>query len=148
MSDALAGIGLALVAAAGFAASALFARLGLQYVRTTTGVLVSIWASLMVVTIVAVPFYFDDLLGLPAVALFWLFLIGLVHYPMGRFFKYTGVRLAGVARASPLYSTSSLFAVVIAIAILGESPSLLALLGTLAIVVGVVLVASQGDTGG
>lgn len=148
MSDEVAGIGLALVAAAGFAASALFARLGLQYIRTTTAVLVSIWASLIVVTIVAVPFYFDEILTLPAVALFWLFLIGLIHYPMGRFFKYTGVRLAGVARASPLYSTSSLFAVVIAIAILGESPSLLALLGTLAIVGGVVLVASQGDAGG
>ena len=137
MSDEVAGIGLALVAAAGFAASALFARLGLQYIRTTTAVLVSIWASLIVVTIVAVPFYFDEILTLPAVALFWLFLIGLIHYPMGRFFKYTGV-----------YSTSSLFAVVIAIAILGESPSLLALLGTLAIVGGVVLVASQGDAGG
>ena len=145
MSDELAGIGLALVAATGFAASALFARLGLQYVRTTTGVLVSIWASLLVVTVVAVPFYFDELLALPVAALFWLFLIGLIHYPMGRFFKYTGVRLAGVARASPLYSTSSLFAVVIAIAVLGESPSLLVLLGTLAIIGGVVLVASQGD---
>ena len=148
MSDELVGITLALVSAVGFAGSALFARLGLQYVHTTTAVLVSILASLMVVTVVAVPFYLDEILALPVVALFWLFLIGLIHYPMGRFFKYTGVRLAGVARASPLYSTSSLFAVIIAVAVLGESPSLLTLLGTLTIVGGVALVVSQGDAEG
>lgn len=146
VTDEVLGIGLALAAATGWAGSALFARLGLQHVSTKTGSFVSALSSLLLLGLIAIPLYADEMLALPMKALLWLLLLGVFNYVLGRFFKYRAVRLAGVARAAPIYSSSTLFAVLMAIMFLGETPSLMTMLGTLAIISGVILVATEGVT--
>ena len=146
MSDELIGIALALLAAGGWASASIFARLGLQHVRNTTGTMVSMVAGLAVVGAVAIPFYGDRIPALPLAAFGWFALLGLLNFPLGRFFSYTAMHLAGVARASPIVSTSPLWATIIAIIILNEAPTPLTLVGAVAIVGGLALIMSERTT--
>ena len=146
MSDELIGISLALLAAVGWASSAIFARLGLQHVRNTTGTMVSMVTGLAVVGAVALPFYGGRILLLPLVAFAWFALLGLLNFVLGRFVSYTALQLAGVARASPVISTSPLWATTIAIIFLNEAPTIFTLLGAVAIVGGLALIMSERAT--
>ncbi len=146
MSDELIGITLALLAAAGWATSSIFARLGLQHVRNTTGTMVSMVTGLVVVGAVALPFYGSRILLLPLVAFAWFALLGLLNFVLGRFASYTAIHLAGVVRASPMVATSPLWATIIAIIFLNEAPTLLTLVGAVAIVGGLVLIMSELST--
>ena len=108
MSGEMIGIALGLLSALGFGASPLLVRIGLRYVRTTTGTLVSMLAALLVVGAIAIPLHAEEMLALPLVAFGWFAVLGLVNYPVGRFLNFTSVRLAGVARSSHLvYSKKS-----------------------------------------
>jgi DME family drug/metabolite transporter len=57
-----------------------------------------------------------------------------------RLLAYTGVEKIGASRSSALQSISPLVSASIAVAILGEEPSLLIVLGTMLVVAGIVLV--------
>ena len=57
--------------------------------------------------------------------------------------NYTGIRLAGVARATSISGTSPLFAALLAILFLGERVTFSMLFGTLGVAVGLALVMSQ-----
>ena len=146
MSDELTGIALALLGALGWASSSIFARLGLQHVRNTTGTMISMLVGLAVVGAVAIPFYGDRIPALTLVAFGWIALMGLLNFPLGRFVSYTAIQIAGVARASPIISTSPLWATIIAVVFLNESPTLLTLVGAVAIVGGLALIMSKRAT--
>ena len=146
MSDELIGITLALLAAVGWAGSSIFARLGLQHVRNTTGTMVSMVTGLAVVAAVALPFYGGRILLLPLVAFAWFALLGVLNFVLGRFFSYTAIHLAGVARASPVVSTSPLWAMIIAVIFLNETLTILTLIGAVAIVGGLALIMSERAT--
>ncbi len=143
MSEAMVGILLGILGAFLFGSSPIFARLGLQYVRTTTGTFTSLLAGSVLLGILAVPLHTREMLSLPVAALLWIALLGLLNFPLGRYFNFTAVRLAGVARATPILSTSTLFAVLFAIIFIDETPTLLTLIGGLLIVGGVVLTVSE-----
>ncbi|MCZ6789869.1 MAG: DMT family transporter [Chloroflexi bacterium] len=143
MSEAMVGILLGILGAFLFGSSPIFARLGLQYVRTTTGTFTSLLAGSVLLGILAVPLHAREMLNLPVAALLWIALLGLLNFPLGRYFNFTAVRLAGVARATPILSTSTLFAVLFAIIFIDETPTLLTLIGGLLIVGGVVLTVSE-----
>ena len=137
------GILLGLLGAFMFGSSPIFARLGLQYVRTTTGTFTSLLAGSVLIGSLAIPLHAREMLSLPVAALVWIALLGLLNFPLGRYFNFAAVRLAGVARATPLLSTSPVFAMLFAVIFIDETPTLLTLIGGLVIVSGVGLIVSE-----
>ena len=132
-----------LSAALGFGGSAVFARVGLQHMRATTGTLVSLIVGSVIILALAFSLHADEIMALTGVAFLWFLLSGLLNFPLGRLLNYTGVRMVGVSRATPLIGTAPLFATALAITIGGETINVPILLGTLLIVGGGVLILSQ-----
>ena len=137
------GILFSLLAALGFAATAVFARTALQRMSTPYGTLLSLFVSTVAAMIIAAVLHPDELLGIGVVALGWLFLVGFLNFPLGRMFNYTSVRMVGVSKASTVVATSPLFATVLAVIILGETVSPITLLGTVAVIGGLALTLNQ-----
>ena len=137
------GIALAMIAAVGFGATAVFARLGIQYVRVGPGTLVSLTVSTIVTLAVTVAFQPVDLVRITGTGLLLAFVVGLLSYPVGRLLSFTGVRLVGVSRSSTIVGAAPLFATGIAVALVGETVTVPLLLGGVAIVGGMTLILSQ-----
>ena len=137
------GVVLGLSAALGFGTSAIFARLGLEHMRATSGTLISLMVGTVITMSLAFALHWNEIFALGGVAFLWFTLSGVVNFPMGRLLNYTSVSLAGVSRASPIVGSSPLFATVLAITIGGESINAPILLGTLAITAGLALILSQ-----
>ena len=137
------GILFAGLAAVSWGAGAIFARLGLQYMRVTTGTLLSLIVGIVVLSVPVLLFYRDNVLALPAIAFLWFLAVGVLNFPIGRLLNYNSINLAGVARAMPILSTGPLFAVALAVLFTGEHLTLPLLIGTVAIVTGIVLIVSQ-----
>ena len=137
------GIALAMIAAVGFGATAVFARLGIQYVRVGPGTFVSLTVSTIVTLAVTVAFQPVDLVRITGTGLLLAFVVGLLSYPVGRLLSFTGVRLVGVSRSSTIVGAAPLFATGIAVALVGETVTVPLLLGGVAIVGGMTLILSQ-----
>ena len=137
------GIALALVCTLGFGATAVFARLGVQYVPVGPGTLVSLIVSTIVTAAVTVAFQPADLVTITGTGLFLAFVVGLLSYPTGRLLSFTGVRLVGVSRSSTIVGAAPLFATAIAVAFAGESVTIPLLVGSVSIVGGMTLILSQ-----
>ena len=80
---------------------------------------------------------------LTAVAFVWFALSGLFNFALGRFFNAVSIQMAGVARATPLFSTAPLFATILAVIFLGESVTPWLIVGTVTIVCGIALITSE-----
>lgn len=137
------GIVFSLLAASGFAATAVFARTALQRMSTPYGTLLSLFVSTVAAMGIAAVLHPNELLGIGVVALGWLFLVGFLNFPLGRMFNYTSVRMVGVSKASTVVATSPLFATILAVIILGERVSPITLLGTVAVIGGLALTLNQ-----
>ena len=137
------GIALSLLAGVGFGATAVFARLGLQHIRTTSGTLISLMVSTAIALAIALGLHSREVFGLSGVVFFWFLLAGILTFPLGRLLNYTGVHLAGVTRASPIVGAAPLFATALAVTIGGETVNAPILFGTVAIIGGLGLVLSQ-----
>ena len=137
------GVVLGLSAALGFGGSAVFARLGLQYMRSTTGTLASLLVGTVIMLTLAFALHSKEILALGGVVLLWLLVSAIINFSLGRLLNYTAVRLVGVSRASPVVGASPLFALALAITIGGESINLPTLLGPFSIIGGLLLVLSQ-----
>ena len=137
------GILFALCAAVGFGATAFFARLSVQHMRPTTGVIVS-----LVVGVICTSVFVLVIDGAEALSLTWtqlalLLLAGFASFVGGRLLNFVAVSKIGVARSSPVVGASPLFAVTLAILLLGETPNLTVAVGTISIITGVVVVLSK-----
>ena len=137
------GIIFSLLAASGFAATAVFARNALQRMSTPYGTLLSLCVSTVAAMIIAAALHPGEFAGLNAAALGWLFLVGLFNFPLGRMFNYTSVRLVGVSKASTVVATSPFFATVLAVFILDEKVNAVTLVGTVAVIGGLALTLNQ-----
>ena len=137
------GIIFSLLAASGFAATAVFARNALQRMSAPYGTLLSLFVSTVAAMAIAAVLHPDELLGIGVVALGWLFLVGFLNFPLGRMFNYTSVTMVGVSKASTVVATSPLFATILAVIILGERVSTITLLGTVAVIGGLALTLNQ-----
>ena len=133
----------ALLAAAGFATGGVFVRLAGPRISVLTGTGLSVVASLFLALIPALVLELSALSAISVTAFLWIALLALVNYPLARTFNYAAVRRIGVARASPLFSSSPLWATVLAIAFLGERPNILMIAGTLAIVGGIIIIVTE-----
>lgn len=135
---------MAVCAAAGFAAGGIFARLAGQRVSVLTGTGMSVVASLALAAIPALALELPALSAIPVTGFLWILLLAVVNYPLARTFNYASVRRIGAARASPLFSSSPLWATLLAYLFLGERPNGVIIAGTMAIVAGVVVIVTEG----
>jgi drug/metabolite transporter (DMT)-like permease len=133
---------LALLAALGFALSGVFVRMAGPRVAVLTGTAVSVVASLTIAVIPAIVLELPALQRISIAGFLWI-LLAFVNYPLGRTLNYASVRRIGAARAAPLFSSSPLWSVVLAVAFLGERPNVMIIAGTVAIVAGVVLIVTE-----
>lgn len=131
---------LSLLAAVTWGASSVFARLGLQHMRSTTGTVVSLAAGVVMVGALALALYGGEMFSLPAIAYAWFALLGVISYPLGRLLNFAGVRLAGVGKTTPILAGAPLVAATLGVLLGGESLTLPLALGLGAIVTGVVLI--------
>ena len=122
-------IALALVAAASWGFSAILVRLGLRDMTTSLGTLISLIAGLLLTGVLVALTQRAALtsVSLAAVALFGV--IGILNFPLGRFFNYLSMSRLGVARSTPLLASAPLFAVLIAVSVTGEDLQLTTALG-------------------
>lgn len=111
---------LALAAASSWGFSAVLVRLGLRDMTTSMGTLISLVAGLLLTGVLAVATQSEALsqLSLTTIALFAV--IGILNFPMGRFFNYLSMSRLGVARSTPLLASAPLFAVILAVFLTGE----------------------------
>ena len=137
---------LALFAAFGFGLAGILLRRALRWVTPLAAAMVSVGFTTVFVCVLA-------LATAPVERLFtWkigpFVLAGLLAPGLARLAFFIGVDRVGIARAMPLVSTAPVFAVLVAMAALGERPSLLVLLAVACIAVGGALVAARDAAGG
>ena len=137
------GVVLGLTSALGFGSAPVFVRLGMQHVRSTTATAVSLVVGTAVTMSIAFSFHAGEIFALSGFAFVWFLLSAVINFPLGRLLNFTSVRLAGVARATPIVGSSPMFAAALAVTIGGESMSLPVLAGTISIIGGLALVLSQ-----
>lgn len=137
------GVGLAIAAAVCWGAGTVFARLGLQNIRVPTGTFISMLSSVLLVALAVAVLNLEDVSRLSLTALLWFSLVGIVNYVIGRQFNYLSVKYIGAAKAATLFSSSPLFAMALAVTLIGESINLMIVAGTIIIVVGLYMVISS-----
>ncbi len=137
------GVALSLAAAMGFAGSAVFARVGLQYIRPTTGTLVSLFIGIGITLTLSIIFHQKEIMALSGIAFLWFFISGVINFPLGRLLNYTGVSKIGVSKSTPVVGTSPLFAAILAVSVGGETITAPIVIGTIAIIGGVALIVGQ-----
>ncbi len=140
------GVGFALVAALGFGATAVLARLGMQHVRPTTGTAVSLIVGAVVTMAIAFSLHAAEIFALAAAAFGFMFLNAALSYPVGRLFNFIGVQLAGASRASIIVGAAPLFSAGLAVWLLDEKISAPVLAGTVLIIIGIGVVLSSRRT--
>ncbi|MCH8063103.1 MAG: DMT family transporter [Chloroflexi bacterium] len=137
------GVALSLAAAMGFAGSAVFARIGLQHVRPTTGTIVSLLIGISITLTLSIIFHQREIIALSGIAFLWFFISGVINFPLGRLLNYTGVSKIGVSKSTAIVGSSPLFAAILAVTVGGETINTLMMIGTVAIIGGVALIVGQ-----
>jgi drug/metabolite transporter (DMT)-like permease len=90
----------------------------------------------------------QDILALSPVAFGWFTLMGAMAYPLARVLVNTAITMVGASRASAMNSFQPVFALGLAVALLGERPNQLVGLGTAMVVCGLALVVLKGGNAG
>ena len=134
----MAAVAFSILAAFGFASSAVLSRRGLQAVFPLPGVMVSLIFSFLFTGIMALLFAFSDIGSIPQAALLWILGLGIVNYFGGRTQNFLSVNLIGASRASLFVASQAPFAALFAVAFTGESLHLLVGLGTVGVVGGLI----------
>ncbi len=111
---------LALAAASSWGFSAVLVRLGLRDMTTSMGTLISLVAGLLLTGVLAVATQSEALSQLSPTTIGLFAVIGILNFPMGRFFNYLSMSRLGVARSTPLLASAPLFAVILAVLLTGE----------------------------
>ena len=137
-------ISLALAASLGFAGSAILARAGMQGIKPLPSTLISLAVSSVPAVILALIFASSDIKALPLIALLWFLGLGAVNFLGGRALNYQAIGRVGASRSSAILGTTAVFSAIFAISITGERPHFLVLLGTAAVVIGLVI--ATGDS--
>jgi drug/metabolite transporter (DMT)-like permease len=136
VSDEVAAVFLALGAAVSWGFSASLVRIGLRYLSTATGTLISLISGCLLTGALVLVFELDALTSLSAEALALFAVIGILNFPLGRFLNYLSVARLGVGRSTPILASAPLFAMVLAVIFTGESITIVTLIGTALILAG------------
>ena len=144
----LLALGFAFAASLGFGVGTVLIRLGTQKLASTAITTIAVGTGAVVSTMLALIFNFAEMQSLPPIAYAWFAVLAVMGYPMARLLNYTAISMIGATRTAPIDSLRPLFALGLAIAFLGERPSLMVALGTPVIVLGLVLVIAGGSREG
>jgi drug/metabolite transporter (DMT)-like permease len=101
------------------------------------------FTGVVVLTVLALAFHWDKIMALPAYIYLIFLAYGLLNNTMGVFFFTNAIRLVGPSRASIMSATQPLFAVTLAVIFLGEEFTVLKVVGTLAIVLGTMIIVTD-----
>ncbi len=137
------GVALALISAIGIGASSVFARIGLQYMRPTTGTFISLLVGILITLTISLAFHTDAILALSGIAFGWFLLTGVLNFVLGRLLNFTSVSRIGVAKSATIVGSAPLFTAILAITVGGETMNLYILTGTLVIIGGIALIVGQ-----
>ena len=137
------GFAFALLAAVGFAASGVFTRLAGRGIGVPTGTALSVLASLALAVIPALVLDLPAFAKISIAGFLWIALLAFINYPLARMLNFFAITRIGAARASPLFSSSPLWATVLAIIFLGERPHWVVIVGTLCIVAGAIIIVTE-----
>ena len=132
-----------LAAAAFFAFSGILTRLAAQRIGAISGTFISIAPAFVLAMTLALILDMSDFGDITVVGLLWLALVALFQYPLGRGFNIACVSRIGAARGANLHSSAPIWASLLAIIFLGERPNVLIILGTIAVVAGVILIMGE-----
>lgn len=78
----------------------------------------------------------------------WFALAGCVGQGLGQMASFTGIQRMGVSRAAPIQGSSPIWAMFLAVFILGEEPALLVWVGAGAVVIGIGLLSQRQEESG
>lgn len=137
-----------LLAALGFSAGYVLMRVGTQRVSAPTATCFNVLTGAVLVVSLAAALRFSEIKALSPVALGWIALMGAIAYPFARVLVSTAISMIGASRTAPVNSVQPVIALALAMAILGERPSLLVGVGTPMVVCGLVLVFLSGSIDG
>jgi len=137
------GMLFALCAALGFAGSAVFAKMGMSRISPPFATAVLIIPAAIVTLALAFIFHWSIISGLSGGIFLWFLLIGFINYPGGRLMNNISINAIGPSKSAIIVSTSPIFAAVFAVVFAGESLNIYIALGTLAIILGVILVVTD-----
>lgn len=140
MSNALLGTILATTAATMFAFQYLFVRLGTQKGSVTELIFITLLTSVLILVPTTVVLY-DFSMPLEAALAF--VGAGLSGSLFARICMFTSIKRIGASRTSPIVASNALFATILAVVVLGESLTVVHLVGVLLIVVGVAVISYQ-----
>ena len=130
----------AFLAACGFAAGNILARVGTQRVPAPTATLLTVLSGMVLVVGVALVLRFEEISSLSLEAMGWILVMGIMGYPMARLFIITAISMVGATRAVPMAGIQPVVAFALGVILLGERPDLLVIVGTPVIVMGLFLV--------
>ena len=133
----------AVIAAIMWGTSFVFARWGLQHIKSATATLISLFSSLALIGSLSLIVEFDAVMSLSLGALLWFSLIGAMNFAIGRQFSFLGVKYLGVTRSTPMTASAPLFAMVLAVVFSGEVVNSAIVAGTLCIVGGISLLVTS-----
>ena len=121
---------------------------GLQRVSAPTATFFTVFTGAILVASLAFAINLPDIIALPPVAFGWFALMGAMAYPLARVLVNAAITMVGASRTSSMNSFQPVFALGLAVALLGERPNLLVGLGTLMVVCGLALVVLTGGNAG
>ena len=137
-------VGFAFLAALGLSSGTILIRLGTQRVSPPTATFLAVVVGTVVAVSLALALNPSEMWGLPPQAFGWFAVLAALGYMLARLLNYSAISMIGAARVAPMGSMAPLFAVILAVAILGERPNLLVGLGTPVIVSGLALALTGG----
>lgn len=134
----------ALLAALGFSSGLIMVRVATQWIAPATATFYGVLSGAVVIQVLAWSVHWSKVDALSWPILGWLVVIAALAYPIARLLNYTAVSMVGASRATPMGAIQPLFALVLSTIVLGEAPTTVGALGTVAVVAGLVLVIKGG----
>jgi drug/metabolite transporter (DMT)-like permease len=113
---------------------------GTQRVPAPTATLLTVFSGIILILGLALILRLDGIKSLSTESLGWILVLGIAGYPIARLFMITAISMVGAARAVPMAGLQPVVAFVLGVALLGERPDLLVIVGTPIIVVGLFFV--------
>lgn len=141
-------VGLSILAAFGFASSAVLARRGMQAIFPLPGVMASLIVSFTFASVMVLLFAFSDIGTIPQAAVFWIIGLGVINFLGGRSQNFLSANLIGASRSSLFIATQAPFAAIFAIAFTGETINPVVALGTAGVVGGLLFASGNSILAG
>jgi len=139
----LEGIIFGICAAFSWALGGVSVRIALQYLSPVLTTTVSLIVGFFLTFVIVLTIFPNEIQGIQGPILLWLCLYGTLNFPLGRYLNYSSIRIVGVSRATPIFSISTVLAIVYGIILLDETVNAQLVLGAVVVLIGVILIMSE-----